>query len=118
MCVYYVDCCYYCFAATCDWKSIHTDIEKLKRILERVIMLELTTIPPYFTAWLSLKTEDGRNYEVARMLKSIVNEEMLHLALAANLLNSVCIYPFPFKQKLLFFEDLNRLSQHLSRRVT
>jgi hypothetical protein len=49
--------------------------------------VEHTTIPPYFTAWLSIK--EGHNYEAAETIRSVMLEEMLHLTLAANLLNAV-----------------------------
>uniref|UniRef100_H2XZ37 Iminophenyl-pyruvate dimer synthase domain-containing protein n=2 Tax=Ciona intestinalis TaxID=7719 RepID=H2XZ37_CIOIN len=53
------------------------------------MIVELSTIPPYVTSWLSLQTEFGRNVEIADIVKSVFVEEMLHMSLAANLINSV-----------------------------
>nr|XP_039261280.1 uncharacterized protein LOC120337531 [Styela clava] len=73
----------------CTDDSIAKDLEDIRRHLHKAVMLELSTIPPYVTAWLSLKTEYGRNKEVADILKSVFNEEMLHMSLAGNVLNAV-----------------------------
>nr|XP_039262216.1 uncharacterized protein LOC120338304 isoform X1 [Styela clava]XP_039262217.1 uncharacterized protein LOC120338304 isoform X1 [Styela clava]XP_039262218.1 uncharacterized protein LOC120338304 isoform X1 [Styela clava] len=73
----------------CTEKSIQKNLKDVRRLLHKAVMLELSTIPPYFTAWLSLKTEYGRNKEVADILKSVFNEEMLHMSLAGNILNAV-----------------------------
>lgn len=51
------------------------------------LQVEHATIPPYFTAWLSIR--EGHNYEAAEAIRSVMLEEMLHLTLAANLLNAV-----------------------------
>ncbi|XP_078493552.1 uncharacterized protein LOC100183538 [Ciona intestinalis] len=66
-----------------------TNLKTLKLLLQKAVNLELTTIPPYFTAWLSLQTEYARNLKVANVLKPIYTEEMLHMSLAANFLNSI-----------------------------
>lgn len=55
--------------------------------LQAAIVLELATIPPYLTAYFSLKP--GENTEVADLIRSVVIEEMLHLTIAANVLNAV-----------------------------
>jgi hypothetical protein len=60
--------------------------EQLREHLALAMRVELSTIPPYLYAMYSL--EDGRS-EAARLLMSIVAEEMLHLALAANLLVAI-----------------------------
>jgi rubrerythrin len=62
-------------------------VADLQRALQQAIELEHSTIPPYLTALFSIK--DGRNREVAEIIESIVLEEMLHMALACNLLNAV-----------------------------
>uniref|UniRef100_H2Y809 Iminophenyl-pyruvate dimer synthase domain-containing protein n=1 Tax=Ciona savignyi TaxID=51511 RepID=H2Y809_CIOSA len=64
-------------------------IAELHKLGEAAIITELTTVAPYVTAWLSLKTEYGRNLEVAKIIKSVFVEEMLHMSLAANFINSV-----------------------------
>jgi hypothetical protein len=63
------------------------NVEELKDALQLAIELEHSTIPPYLTALYSLKP--GRNREVARIIRSIVVEEMLHMSLACNLLNAI-----------------------------
>jgi hypothetical protein len=62
-------------------------LDDLRRHLQIALELEHATIPPYLCALYSIK--DGSNREAARVLKSIVMEEMLHLALAANVLNAL-----------------------------
>ncbi len=63
------------------------DIQSLRRHLQWAIELEHATIPPYLTALYSLK--EGQNREAAQVLLSVVMEEMLHMTLAANVLNAV-----------------------------
>ncbi|HLF25521.1 MAG TPA: ferritin-like protein [Anaerolineae bacterium] len=55
--------------------------------LQTAIELEQSTIPPYLCALYSIK--DGSNREAAQIIKSVVLEEMLHMILAANVLNAV-----------------------------
>ena len=55
--------------------------------LQNAIELEHSTIPPYLTAMFSLKP--GTNDEIARLLHSIVIEEMLHLTIAGNILIAI-----------------------------
>ena len=62
-------------------------LDKLQQSLQVAIQLELATIPPYLCALYSLKS--GHALEVVEILKSIVMEEMLHVALACNLLNAI-----------------------------
>ena len=64
-----------------------TTIPELQAHLQTALELEHATIPPYFTAWLSIK--EGTNVEAAHVIRSVMLEEMLHLTLAANLLNAV-----------------------------
>ena len=56
----------------------------LRRQLQQAIELEFATIPLYLTALYSIK--DGYNVEVYGILQTVVLQEMLHLAQAANLL--------------------------------
>jgi hypothetical protein len=58
-------------------------VADLRAHLKLAVEVELSTIPPYLYAMWSI--EDPAS-EVARLLKSIVTEEMLHVALATNLL--------------------------------
>jgi hypothetical protein len=59
----------------------------LRRKLQTAIELEHSTIPPYLYALYSIK--EGRNPEVAGLLRSVVIQEMLHLSLDCNVLNAI-----------------------------
>lgn len=61
--------------------------ESLKSHLRLAIKVEHTTIPVYLCALYSIK--DGHNVEAAEIIKSVVLEEMLHMILAANVLNAI-----------------------------
>lgn len=61
--------------------------EDLLVALQQAIELEHSTIPPYLCALYSIKP--GTNTEVADLIRSVVIEEMLHMALVSNLLVSV-----------------------------
>ena len=62
-------------------------LEHLRSHLQTAIEVEHSTIPPYLCALYSIK--DGSNLEAARIIKSVVVEEMLHMILAANVLNAI-----------------------------
>ena len=64
-----------------------TSLDSLREHLQYAIELEHSTIPPYLCALYSI--EPGRNLEAVEVITSVVVEEMLHLMLAANLLNAV-----------------------------
>lgn len=59
----------------------------LRRHLRWAMKVELSTIPPYLCALYSIPS--GSNLEAQTLLRSVVMEEMLHLTLAANVLNAV-----------------------------
>ncbi|HYB24642.1 MAG TPA: ferritin-like protein, partial [Solirubrobacteraceae bacterium] len=59
----------------------------LKTALQAAIELEHATIPPYLYAVFSL--EEGSNAEIAKLVDSVVKEEMAHMALACNVLNAI-----------------------------
>ncbi len=61
--------------------------KSLHKHLQTAIMLEHATIPAYLTALYSIKNAD--NSDAGLVLRSVVIEEMLHLTLAANVLNAV-----------------------------
>jgi CDGSH-type Zn-finger protein/uncharacterized Fe-S cluster protein YjdI len=61
--------------------------DDLKQHLQWAIELEHSTLPPYLTALYSIK--DGTNQEAVEIIHSVFIEEMLHLTLAANILNAV-----------------------------
>jgi len=62
-------------------------IASLRAHLQTAIELEHSTIPPYLCALYSI--HDGANADAARVIRSVVMEEMLHMALAANVLNAI-----------------------------
>jgi hypothetical protein len=64
-----------------------TTMESLREHLQWAIELEHSTIPPYLCALYSI--EPGRNSEATEVVSSVLVEEMLHMTLAANLLNAV-----------------------------
>ena len=61
-------------------------LESLREHLQWAIELEYFTLPPYLCALYSL--DSGRNPEAAEVIASVLVEEMLHMTLAANLLNA------------------------------
>jgi CDGSH-type Zn-finger protein len=62
-------------------------VEDLRQHLQWAIELEHSTLPPYLTALYSIK--DGANQTATEIVHSVFTEEMLHLTLAANILNAV-----------------------------
>lgn len=62
------------------------DIDDLRRHLQWAITVEHATIPPYQCAMLSVVDQESSAFLT---FKYVVREEMLHLALAANLLAAV-----------------------------
>ena len=60
---------------------------ELGTYLQSAIELEHSTIPPYLTAMFSLR--NGTNAEIARQIREIVIEEMLHMVIAANILIAI-----------------------------
>jgi hypothetical protein len=68
-------------------KQLETKLKTLRTWLQDAVEIEHATIPPYLTAWLTIM--DGHNREAADIIKSVMLEEMLHLTLAANILNAV-----------------------------
>ena len=64
-----------------------TTVDSLRRHLQWAIEVEHGTLPPYLCALYSIK--EGSNQEAAEVVHSVFMEEMLHLTMAANLLNAV-----------------------------
>ena len=62
-------------------------VKDLMQALQLAVELEHSTIPPYLCALYSIK--EGSNVEVAELIRSVVMEEMLHMALASNILISL-----------------------------
>jgi hypothetical protein len=65
-----------------DWT-----LEDLRLHLQAAVELELLVIPPYLCALYSI--QPGANAEAELIIRSVVVEEMLHMILAANVLNAV-----------------------------
>ncbi|MBS0205285.1 MAG: ferritin-like protein [Planctomycetes bacterium] len=58
----------------------------LKKSLQAAVTLEFATIPPYLSALWSIKDE---RHPAAMSIREVVQEEMLHMALACNMLASL-----------------------------
>lgn len=65
--------------------------EDLENALQTVIELEHGTIPPYLAALYSIKR--GYNQYIADAIRDVSMEEMLHFALACNIMNAVGFRP-------------------------
>lgn len=66
----------------------------LHKLLQQALELELFTIPPYLTALYSMKDGvRGRNVDSAKIILSVVLEEMFHATLVANVMNAVGATP-------------------------
>lgn len=59
------------------------DLDWIKQALQTAIELECSTLPIYLSAMFSLKVQ---NYVVYNQLRSVAMEEMVHMAIAANIL--------------------------------
>src|SRR4051794_8440476 len=66
-----------------------TDLASLQSALQNAIELEHATIPPYLTAYYTLRGTSAGGLAARRILRSIVMEEMLHMHLACNILNAI-----------------------------
>ncbi len=73
--------------AAVDAANEATSADDLAPLVQKAVELEFSTIPPYLTAMLSLKP--GRNREIWWDIHDIVVDEMLHMAIACNLLNAL-----------------------------
>jgi hypothetical protein len=62
-------------------------LESLREHLQWAIELEHFTLPPYLCALYSL--DAARNPEASEVVTTVLVEEMLHMTLAANLLNAI-----------------------------
>lgn len=66
-------------------------LEELYPLLQNAVELEHSTIPPYLTAMFSLNPSS--NPVQRQVIHSIVIEEMLHMTIAANILNALGGHP-------------------------
>ena len=69
------------------FQDLNGTVEGLRCALQNAIELEHSTIPPYLYALYSIKP--GTNSEIGGLIKSVVVEEMLHMAIDCNILNAV-----------------------------
>jgi hypothetical protein len=63
-----------------------SDLGDLRDALQTAMRLEFATIPPYLCAQWSINDDPSK---VADMIQNIVIQEMLHFALAGNILNAI-----------------------------
>lgn len=63
------------------------DFEELKKNLQIAIEVEHSTIPLYLYALFSIKP--GSNVQAYSLIRSVLMEEMVHMALVSNILNAV-----------------------------
>ncbi len=75
-----------------------TTVQDLRTHLQWAIQIELTTIPTYLYAMYSIKDQAS---ESANVFRGVVTEEMLHLALASNLLVAVGGQPKFYQQDIV-----------------
>jgi hypothetical protein len=83
--------------------------QDLREHVELAIKVELSTIPPYLFAMYSIEDQTS---EAALLIRSIVAEEMLHAALAANLLLAIGGRP-PFSETTLIPSYPSLLPHHI-----
>jgi hypothetical protein len=62
------------------------DLAWIKSALQTAIELECSTLPLYLSAMFSLQVQ---NYNAYNQIRSVVMEEMVHMAIAANLLSAI-----------------------------
>ena len=67
--------------------TLDAGVHGVRDALQVAIKLEHSTIPPYLYALYSLKP--GSNSKIAKIISSILTEEMLHMALVCNVLNAI-----------------------------
>lgn len=69
-----------------ELRAAFVDVDDLREGLQQALELELATIPPYLYALWSIVDRRSR---AAQLIVDVVAEEMLHMALVANILNAV-----------------------------
>jgi hypothetical protein len=66
--------------------KVDRDMDWLKSALQTAIELEHSTLPLYLAAMFSLEVQNYTNYN---LLRSVVMEEMVHMAIASNMLAAI-----------------------------
>jgi len=74
-------------------------LHRLRQHLQTALEIEHATIPTYLTALATIK--DNYNTEVQDIFRQILIQEMLHLGVAANLLNAVGGEPVLFSENFI-----------------
>ncbi len=69
-----------------ELRANFADVDDVREGLQQAVELEFSTIPPYLFALWSITDRRSR---AAELIASVVAEEMLHMALACNILNAV-----------------------------
>jgi len=72
-----------------DSRSKEEVVGLLKENLQVAVMLEFSTIPPYLTAYWSIHGTSAFAERAKKNILSVIQEEMLHLAMACNMLNAI-----------------------------
>jgi hypothetical protein len=67
--------------------TLQDEKQALYPLLQTALELELSTIPPYLTALLSIRKDANRGS--AELIRSVMMEEMLHMVLVGNLMSSL-----------------------------
>ena len=67
--------------------DLNDTLPGLKCAMQKAIELEHATMPPYLYAMYSIKADANR--EIVGLIRSVVFEEMLHMALDCNILNAI-----------------------------
>ena len=65
----------------------------LHEFLQTALEIELATIPAYLYGVYTIKKESADNGEAAKIIYSVFIQEMIHLTLVANIMNSVGLTP-------------------------
>src|ERR1700759_1622945 len=73
------------------FQDLNGTLDGLKSALQNAIELEHATIPPYLYALYSIRQDT--NAEIAALIKSVVVQEMLHMAIDCNVLNAIGGHP-------------------------
>ncbi len=64
----------------------HRDLDWIKTALQAAIELEHSTLPLYLSGMFSLETQ---NYTTYNLIRSVVMEEMVHMAIACNIMAAI-----------------------------
>ncbi|OSM99634.1 hypothetical protein AU490_01100 [Lonsdalea populi] len=68
-------------------QTLSQELDDIRTLLKKAMVLEHTVIPPYLTLLYTLN--DDSDHWILNVIRSVVVEEMLHFVLVGNLLNAV-----------------------------